>query len=828
MNFPKVAVSLGFILIISLLWTACGGKSTPPPPPPGAPTIRTALLPQGAVNVVYGVNGQGAILSATGGTGVYTWSISTGTLPPGLSLNAQAGIISGTPTQLGNYPFTVKVTDAANMSSTANLSIYIEGVVQITPSALPSGSMGVAYLNPDSSPVTITASGGLPPYTWTVSSGSLPAGLALDPTTCTNSSAPCTITGTPTTDGSPTTFMIQVSDSETLPGLPAVGTANFVITIMSITTTSLPSGNANVPYSATVTVSGGSTPYSWTAMNLPPGLALDPSCTGSKLPTCTVKGTPTQVGDYSPTFQVKDGEKVNPATATGQVSISIVPAVTNANLNGSYVFTFNGFNNGTPVLMAGSFVADGNGNITSGVLDYNDGTGEPLDNGGNPIPQIMQTGSVYSIGANGLGTMTVITNKTTFQFSVAITSDGSGSFIQSDPANPQAYGSGSIVTNTPLSQGDKFPLCGSHVALGFFGFDSNLATRYAGAGAFQFDPNTCVDAENGVMDTDDGGTLASPTFTGAFNQLNDTTSRGVLGLTLTPGGRHFYAFYLSSSSDRKTNKLFWVSTEPASQPAALTLWSGLQQANPPTGWNNSNLTGTGGAAVTELTAVDSTAAADVTAGLFTGMGASGNSCPTYDNATFKFDENQGGVCNGGTCVQAQSSTGTYCVDKNTGRVSMTGFSGAFGGAPPVFYMVKTNQAFVVGTDMNVTSGYIEPQTSSSFSSASLLGLFSGGTVNPAVSAVVNAVTSLFADGVQNMNGEQNTSGLSGPGQNNFTWTYTVDNTGRGVVQLNGTTVAIVYIVAAQGSGQTTAPKFVLLPATSQDPALSIFNTTVSH
>src|SRR5271165_1178793 len=86
MNSPKIVVSLGFMLILSVILTACGGsKSTPPPP--GPPTIQTLTLPQGAVNTPY-FNGIGATLSATGGTGAYTWSIASGSLPPGLTLNA--------------------------------------------------------------------------------------------------------------------------------------------------------------------------------------------------------------------------------------------------------------------------------------------------------------------------------------------------------------------------------------------------------------------------------------------------------------------------------------------------------------------------------------------------------------------------------------------------------------------------------------------------------------------------------------------------------------------------------------------------------------------
>ncbi len=489
MNSPKAVVSLGFILILSVILTACGGGSSTPPPPPGSPTIQTALLPQGAVNSVYGVGGMGAILSATGGTGAYTWSIASGSLPPGLTLNASQGVISGTPTTLGNYPFTVQVTDAASMSSTKALSIYIEGVVSITPTLLLTGAAGVPYSQ------TLAASGGLQPYTWCVLAGtpaacdptqaSLPAGLSLNTTTG-------VISGTPATNGPPTSFMIQVADSETT---PAIGSSNFTITIMSIVTSSLPSGYINIPYSTTLTVAGGNPPYTWSSVvGLPPGLTLDPACAGTKLTTCAITGTPTQQGYYNVALRVFDGEK-NPAlalanlplviyggppllvtttslpagivgipysatlmasggtppyvlwmlasgslpaglsldpngvisgtptasstssftaqvqdsgappqtTTSGTLSIVITPPLTNANLNGNYVFTFSGFNSGTPVMMAGSFVADGNGNITSGVLDYNNGTGELPDN--NPTPQtiVPGAGSVYNITPEWFG-----------------------------------------------------------------------------------------------------------------------------------------------------------------------------------------------------------------------------------------------------------------------------------------------------------------------------------------------------------------------------------------------------------------------------------------
>jgi hypothetical protein len=815
MNSPKVVVSLGLALIFSVILTACGGGGSKPVTPAGPPTLETQTLPGGVVNQNPAYS---AVLSAIGGTGAYTWSISSGSLPPGLSLNSSQGVISGTPTALGNYPFTAQVTDTKGLSATANLSIYIEGVVTIASAVLPSGSVGVAYTNSNGSAVQITASGGLAPYTWCVlatgvgcdpTQANLPPGLNLNTSTG-------VISGMPTTNGMPTTFMIQVTDAESAPGVPVSATSSFSIAIMSITTTSLAQGSAGVPYSATLTASGGvpfkGGSYNWsiTAGQLPAGLKLD-------MTKGVISGAPTTIGNFDFTVQAVDNEKP-PATASANLSISVVAAVTNANLSGNYVFTFNGYNKGTPVMMAGSFFADGQGHITYGELDYNNGSGE--QGGHNPTPQITAASSTYSLTANGLGTMTLITNMSPpspYIFNVSIMSDGSGRLIQSDPTQPQAYGSGVIMKHTPLAQGQQWPLCGSNVAVGLFGVGSSLTARYTAAGQFQFNPSTCVDFVSGVpgMDINDGGAPSSATFEGAFNEYDYVNSRGYVGITFKPGGVHTYAFYLVSSSDHKQNELVLVSTDPASQPAPLTLWTALPQPNLPKGWDNSSLANT---AVAELNALDTNGAVDVTAGLFVGKGVAGNNCQgnNYDPATFNFDENQGG-----TLSLQQTSTGTYCVDKTTGRVTLTSFSSGPFATPPVFYMITANQAFVVGTDPAVTSGYFEQQTGSPFSTSSIFGLYSGGTVTPVLSTVTNAVTSLYADGSLNMNGVQDTSGPGGPGQNNFTYTYSVDGTGRAVVQQNGSTVAIMYVVTSEGS-QTAPAKAVMLPTTDLSPALSIF------
>src|SRR5205807_1747940 len=83
-------------------------------------SIATTTLPAGEQNVAYSTN-----LAASGGTQPYTWSITTGALPSGLSLNSGTGVISGTPTASGTSSFTVQVTDANSQSATQGLSITI-------------------------------------------------------------------------------------------------------------------------------------------------------------------------------------------------------------------------------------------------------------------------------------------------------------------------------------------------------------------------------------------------------------------------------------------------------------------------------------------------------------------------------------------------------------------------------------------------------------------------------------------------------------------------------------------------------------------------------
>ena len=171
----------------------------------GVPALNlgTTTVSDGAVGTLYSV-----FLSASGGVSPYSWSVSTGSLPTGLFLNSATGEIFGTPSAIGGPTgFTVSVTDSASTpaSDSQPLNITIQlAPLAITTTTLPDGIQGTAY------GVTLAASGGIPSYTWSISPGTLPAGLTLDMGTG-------WISGIPTAFGSPTVFTANALDSQGTP-----------------------------------------------------------------------------------------------------------------------------------------------------------------------------------------------------------------------------------------------------------------------------------------------------------------------------------------------------------------------------------------------------------------------------------------------------------------------------------------------------------------------------------------------------------------------------------------------------------------------------------
>src|SRR5205814_7077182 len=99
-----------------------------------------------------------------GGTAPYAWSVISGSLPAGLTLNATSGAISGTPTTAGTSNFTAQVTDSASGKASKAFTLTINSTAPplsiTTASPLVSGTVGTAYSQ------TLAATGGTPPYAW--------------------------------------------------------------------------------------------------------------------------------------------------------------------------------------------------------------------------------------------------------------------------------------------------------------------------------------------------------------------------------------------------------------------------------------------------------------------------------------------------------------------------------------------------------------------------------------------------------------------------------------------------------------------------------------
>lgn len=285
-------------------------------------------------------------ISASGGTGSgYTWSISAGSLPPGLGIGASgtpSTTISGTPTTSGTYNFTVQAADDGGDTDTKSYSITIaDATVTISPSLtspLPQGYVGTWYEMWQ----TASASSVCGNYSWAVSAGSsLPSGISFwsDP------SGNLEIYGWPTADGT-YTFTLTVTD-----GRNNTASRSFTLVInpapsgLAITTGSpLQGGMVGQNYSSyifTPPYSPGGYPFAWsiTSGSLPPGMSFGyyPGDNTFQWSYAYVYGTPTAAGTYtftvlvvasigqtaSKTFSITILPNPNPVRTTGNLNVQV-------------------------------------------------------------------------------------------------------------------------------------------------------------------------------------------------------------------------------------------------------------------------------------------------------------------------------------------------------------------------------------------------------------------------------------------------------------------------------------------------------------------------
>jgi len=265
-----------------------------------APAITTTSLANGTQGTAFS-----QALALSGGTAPFAWTLAAGSPPPGITLAAATGTLSGNPSASGNFSFTVQVKDRSSATATQKLTASIAPPLAITTApALPGGTANVPYA------ATLATSGGSPPFTWSLVSGSLPPGVSLSPSGV--------VSGTPS-DPASSTFTAQVKDAAA-----ASVAATFSLVIappLIIATTTLPAGEVNIPYSATLGASGGTPPYTWSlaAGALPSLLTLTPA--GS------IQGTPSTANVTSLAIRCSDSKSVT-ATQALQLVIATAPVIT--------------------------------------------------------------------------------------------------------------------------------------------------------------------------------------------------------------------------------------------------------------------------------------------------------------------------------------------------------------------------------------------------------------------------------------------------------------------------------------------------------------------
>lgn len=275
---------------------------------PGTITVDNPSLacPVGGGSATVGTFYSAALVPSAGTAPYGPYAITGGSLPPGVTLSASTGFLSGTPTTAGTWGYTARVTDSLGATATSNCSITVVASPPPPPAltlacAVSTATNGLSYAG------SLIAAGGVPGYTFSIAVGPLPTGLSLNTSTG-------VINGTPTVNGV-YPYTARVTDS--------LGTVT--LTSCSITVSgaappifsaacALGGASTSLEYTGILTVNGGTGPFGFiiTGGMLPPGLTLDPT-------TGIISGIPTLTGTFTYTARVTDS-----LGATADVTCQIV------------------------------------------------------------------------------------------------------------------------------------------------------------------------------------------------------------------------------------------------------------------------------------------------------------------------------------------------------------------------------------------------------------------------------------------------------------------------------------------------------------------------
>jgi len=650
---------------------------------------------------------------------------------------------------------------AASQSS----QVTVAGTLIPTTTVVTSSQNPSTYLQPVTFTATVTAmNGGSPTGTVTFTMGTNTICSLAPLTPATNGSvATCQTANLPV--GTDRIVAISSGDSsyassQSPPFMQTVNPAPMIPTATTLTSSPDPSTfHQPVTFTATVGALDGSSPtgtvtFAAGTTIICSNVALVQQQGGSVANCMTATlaiGSHSIVAIYSPTgnYSASQSQPLTQVVDSGAF---------NGTLSGGYAFTFSGYSFDQGALhwlvVAGSFVTDGKGNVTGGEFDQNEA--------GIGAQHLQITGGSYAIGANGLGGITLDSPGGRMGQLLVAAADAQDIRIIGFNQNgiSGSWGAGLLRQQNP-SAFNHGALAGNW-AFGEQGFDS-AGNPLAIDGAFQLDSSG---NKTGAQDLNDAGNSGQETITGHSTSAIDSSGRFTEQLQISGGiGTVNKAEYVVSA-----NEMVGIRIDRG---AALFVSDSLRQTGT---LNNSILNGSSVARESRQgsNAGSQVNVANVALATFDGHG----------NYTFTEDTNQGGT------MMQQTTKGSYSVASN-GRTLL--------GGSPVCYVVQQNEAFCIEIgSQNSDPGvfFVEPQAAGPFNTATLSGMYLGGSLPQYVPGNFDQIDYNLLDGLGGYQSIFTQSGPNGTSLNQtLAATYAVDSTGGLIISENGLPIYFGYIVS---------------------------------
>ncbi|HVB34800.1 MAG TPA: hypothetical protein VNJ52_10575 [Patescibacteria group bacterium] len=717
-----------------------------------------------------------ATVSNTSNTGV-TWTLYEGVTPCSPTCGTLSSVTSNPTTYTApatppssNLTITLTAVSAADATKTGSATITVAAVtVSVSPGtqtveATQTQSFSATVSNTSNTGVTWTLYEGVTPCSPTC--GTL-SSTTSNPTAYTAPSTP------PSSDLTVTLTAVSAAD--------ATKTGSATITVPAITVSVAPNSPSVVisttqPFTATVSNDPTTAGVTWTLTQS--GTSCSPTCGALSNRTTTGATYTAPATVPSPATVTLTATSVTDGTKTAVATITVTATVACGSgseglLKGQYAFLLKGFDSSPqPVLIGGVITVDGSGNITVGTMDENLNAG--MSSG------LSITSGTYSIGSDQRGCMTLTVSGGTpgtqdYRFSLGGISGGvasTGNMIDFDSAGPFTTG---VLLKQDTTAFSTSSVTGNYA----FGFSSALngaeinnsiaGGKFAAAGVFNLTTGAVSGGEldvngNGELDVNTANTSWPSTpmsiASGGTYAIDGTSGRGTLAFT--PGSASVVnsviyvvnanEFLILSSEDQTSNVIF--------------AGTALKQSG---SFSNSSLNGTS-VLYTSQPSGASPGATMATIGLLATTGTTGT-------LTFSSYQNDGGS------FSTFSGSGSFSVAA-TGRVLLSGS----GPHAPLFYLVTSNEAFFLGSNGGVESGFFEPQSAGPFSASSASGTYAFGTINPEGPAVSDVVGTTTANG-SSITGTSDGNSNGGQDANfSISETYSVDSSTGLVHDPSGCTV----------------------------------------